>query len=202
MTDKERKAIADIFRRIRPNSRLSLIEARPAVKYLLRLKGFSKTEEDVVRFFGHHFNWFCKKKAVFARASDEEVLRQVRNLFRAYMGYRNKSEAENEEGVLSFSDLDEGRIKCTKPETLDETDYQVARERTEAKGELKPLQRLVRRLKREKDEVSIKVLEYPYRREVDRQNDPALRQEDEWKLKDAINSAIEKAHRKKSTPKK
>ena len=59
-----------------------------------------------------------------------------------------------------------------------ETDYQVARERTEFGRELRALQKKVKTLRRKGDLASIAKLESEYRGEVDAQNDPKLRQEE------------------------
>jgi len=64
-----------------------------------------------------------------------------------------------------------------------ETNYQVARERTEFGRELRALQKKVRRLRHKKDLASIAKLESEYRGEFDAQNDPELRQEHEWKAR-------------------
>jgi len=213
MTDKERKAIAEIFRKIKPNSPLSLVEAQPAVKYLVRLKGFSKVEDDVLHFFEHHFDWFCDKRKVFAKASDDEVLRQVRNLFRAYKGYQEKKEkVEEAKRVLSLSYLTnkrgeripEDKIHCTKLKTFDKTQYAVDRERTEAKKELKFLRWLSTGW-RAKDAV----YQMMFRRQisrlkriVDHQDDPDAKAEDLWRASDEVMKAIKEALQKKRTPKK
>ena len=70
MTDKERKTIAEIFRKIRPNAKLTFAERELAVRFLLRLKGFKKVENDVLRFFAHCFKWFCDKEERFAELPD------------------------------------------------------------------------------------------------------------------------------------
>jgi len=234
MTDKE---IAEIFRKLSRKENISEEEAQPVVNYLAYPSAFP---EDVEEFFNDCFKWFYKKEKTFAKASDDEVIRQVRNRFRAYVGYervkRNPSkqrcpqckgkrqmkdgfvcqlcwgmgkipkpgqvsrpeqfpEIEDDEGNhVSYDDFaitGEQRKGYNVPSTswkdeAHETDYQVARERTEFGRELKALQKKVKTLRLKGDLASIAKLESEYRGEFERQNDPELRLEDEWKLKDAI----------------
>lgn len=62
--------IAEVFRKFSRSESLSAFEARPAVFYLLRLKGFSKVEDDCWLFFADCFTWLADKEPVFAEAAE------------------------------------------------------------------------------------------------------------------------------------
>jgi hypothetical protein len=146
-------------------------------------KSFPGPVQDAWEFFSYYaeLNWFPRYKKMLEELSDNMLIGKVDMEFKAFL------RAEQYK-VRPVEDPEE-----MHKTTLEE----LAWDRKELKKELRPLQRLVRRLLRKKDAVSVQVLKVGLKREVDRKNDPNLRQEDDWKLKDAINSAIEKARQKK-----
>jgi hypothetical protein len=73
-----------VFRAFSRNESLSSAQARPAVKYLLCLKGFSKVEDDVWSFFADCIAWFYDKRTVFAEAAERNS-RSKRRRYRARM---------------------------------------------------------------------------------------------------------------------
>lgn len=79
-----RNEIAEVFRKFSRSESLSSAEARPAVLFLLRLKGFSKVEDDVWSFFADCFLWFADKEPVFAEATQRNS-RSKRRRYRARM---------------------------------------------------------------------------------------------------------------------
>jgi hypothetical protein len=80
-----RKIIADVYRTLSRGESPTSVEARPAVRGLQYLKGFSKTEADVWAFFANCNEWFCDMRTMFATRGDEEVLSAVAMEFREYM---------------------------------------------------------------------------------------------------------------------
>lgn len=76
--------IAQVFRKFSAGESPSMEDLQLAVKYLLRLKGFSKTEEDVWNFFGDCYTWFRKKETLYAAAGDDEVVSRVAYRFKRW----------------------------------------------------------------------------------------------------------------------
>jgi hypothetical protein len=79
---------------------------------------------------------------------------------------------------------------------------EVASSLHDQKELMRKFQPLIRRLEKEGDEILVACIKAREKHEIDRQNDPELRQEDMWQLMDAINKAIEKARQDKALKKK
>ena len=83
---------ASVFRAFSRNENLYSADAQLAVLFLMRLQGFDKVEDDCWSFFAACFTWFLSKRKVFADADDTEVLRQVANRFKGYLGDEARAE--------------------------------------------------------------------------------------------------------------
>jgi hypothetical protein len=167
-------------------------------------------------------NWFPKHKKMLEQLSDEFLIGKVDKEFRTFLrdeqkltrpleGLKTTPEPERElvvavppphkvqghkvvggnwslDGQRADHQNDKIILALRKP-----TDVEKARAKREFKKLLRSYRPLVRRLKRQKDDLTLQLVRSSLQREVNRLDDAELRQEELWKLVDAINTAIKKA---------
>ncbi len=183
---------AGFFRKLSRNENPSATEAQPALLFLLLLLGFEKTEDDCWEFLADCLNWFRDKKGTFEVSEDNEILRLVRNRFKAYILDRAKA-LQSKEGQpwrteqLGDSGEDKGiTIDYKRLKRESKVALEQSRKETLKAG------RWLRRLQRKHPWLA----EYFHRRlkqEVEYQHNPKLRQKVEQRLADrAVRSIASK----------